>query len=823
MKTEQKSAQKTSGGSKWNLSRLGLELKNPSWWIEVICVAIAYFAISWIVSNTIRKISVPTPVWPGAGVIVGLILTWGRSRWLGIFLGALYLNSHRSGLSFPALIAAIGSTVGTLITASLIIRFTRTSFPFYQVRHVVIFSLCSIFTGTIFQTITGVAAYILSGRYIGESSLGFFLPWWIGDSIGVLLFAPLTLVWLRSPRDTAIKSWFEWEVLIALASLIAVAYLSFYNSEPLEYLLLPPLLWSAFRFGARLTTLLVMLIGMTASVATSYKFGIFYKAILQGDSLLLLQIFMGVIALTTMITLAIVEENRKANLDLQKANADLEQRVLDRTSDLRQSETKALELAAKAEAANQAKSAFIANMSHELRSPLNAVLGFSQLMMRAKNLATEHYESASIINRSGDYLLTLINNILDLSKIEAGKTTLNLQTFDLEYLLDDIEDTFQLRAINAGLNLVVECDRNVPRYISTDEIKLRQVLINLIGNALKFTKHGSVLLHVENVNTPDIVEPSIPTIILNFRVSDTGVGIAAEELSELFVSFSQAQAGREKQEGTGLGLAISRRFVQLMGGEISVTSEPGKGSTFQFQIHAQLGRELVSDLTEKRRALALAPDQPSYKILVVDDKPVNCQLLVKLLTPMGFEVKEACNGQDAIAIWDQWEPHLIWMDMRMPVMDGYEATKYIKSTIKGNATAIIALTASVFEEEKAIVLSVGCDDFIRKPFREQVIFDALAKHLGVKYIYENIHQEHEASFSSGISLTSENLKIMPDHWIMQLYRSSLEADKNIAVSLIGEIPSTEDFLVRSLTKLVRNFQFEELIDLTEPLLSNHIE
>ncbi|GBO56677.1 circadian input kinase A [Pseudanabaena sp. lw0831] len=789
--------------------------------------------MSWLVAKIIvSNVKAPSPVWPGAGFNVGFLLVWGRSRWLGIFLGTLYLNLHRNWLEVlaPSLAASAGSTIGSLITVSLILQFTRTKYPFNQVHHVVIFALCSIFSGTIFQTVAGITAYIVTERYVWENFFNrLFLPWWIGDSVGVLIFAPLVLTWLRSHQHTPIKSWINWEVLTALTSLVFVGYLSLYDSQPLEYLLLPPLLWSAFRFGAKLTTLLIMLVSMTASVATAYRFGVFYKAITQGDSLLLLQIFMSVIAMTTMITLAIVEENRKANMGLQRANADLEQRVLDRTSDLRQSESMALELAAKAEAANQAKSTFIANMSHELRSPLNAVLGFSQMMMRAKNLATEHLESASIINRSGDYLLTLINNILDLSKIEAGKTTLNLQTFDLEHLLDDVEDMFQLRAINAGLNLVFERDPNVPHYIYTDEIKLRQVLINLIGNAIKFTKNGSVLLHVTNINTPInesiyIEDPSNPKLILNFSVSDTGVGIAAEELSELFVSFSQAQAGREKQEGTGLGLAISRRFVQLMGGDISVTSELGKGSTFQFQIHAQLGKELVSGIIDKRRALALAPDQPNYKILVVDDKPVNCQLLVKLLTPMGFEVQEASNGQEAIAIWDRWEPHLIWMDMRMPVMDGYEATKYIKSTVKGNATAVIALTASVLEEEKAIVLSVGCDDFIRKPFREQIIFDALAKHLGVKYIYENIqHHKHEIDFPSEILLTSENLKVMPDSWIMQLYRASLEADKNIVINLIGQIPESETFLVRSLTKLARNYQFEKLIDLTEPLLSTHIE
>ena len=206
---------------------------------------------------------------------------------------------------------------------------------------------------------------------------------------------------------------------------------------------------------------------------------------------------------------------------------------------------------------------------------------------------------------------------------------------------------------------------------------------------------------------------------LNFRVSDTGVGIASEELDKLFEAFTQTESGRESQEGTGLGLAISRQFVQLMGGDITVTSELGKGTTFNFSIQPQLGNEIIGETSDKRQVIALAPNQPDYKILVVDDKPINRQLLVRLLVPLGFEVREASNGQEAIVMWEAWQPHLIWMDMRMPVMDGYEATKYIKSTTQGNATAIIALTASVLEQERAIILSAGCDDFMRKPFKEQ--------------------------------------------------------------------------------------------------------
>ena len=815
----------TNQTSNFNLARFGIELKNPRWWIEIAIIAIAYFVISGMVVYGIPKTpSTPSPIWPGAGLNVGLLLTWRRSRWLGVFLGAFFYNLHRRGLTifFPPLGASIGMTIGTLITVSLILHFTRTTYPLRKVRNIVIFLLCAIFTGTIFQTTVGILSYSSLIINVWQNFPKNFFIWWIGDSVSVLIFAPLVFVWLRSPSDSKIKSWLSWEIITAISSLLLVAYLAFYKSQPFEYLLLPPLLWSAFRFGSKFTTLTVMLVSMTASYATAQEVGVFYKPQVDGNSVLLLQVFMGVIAVTTMLVLAIVSENDRANLRLQRANIDLELRVTARTHELQKSEANARELATKAESANQAKSVFIANMSHELRSPLNAVMGFSQLMMRTPDLPIEHYENAGIIHRSGDYLLTLINNILDLSKVEAGKEPLNIHNFDLYHLLDDIEDMLHIQATNAGLILIFERQDNVPRYIYTDEIKLRQILTNLLGNAIKFTEVGTIVLNVTNISTN--VSALANDCILNFIVQDTGVGIAPEEISSLFVSFSQAQAGKEKQEGTGLGLAISLKFVQLLGGDITVTSELGKGTTFQFQIQAQLGEEFIvdqiDDQTEKKRTLALAPDQPIYKILVVDDKPDNCQLLLKLLRPLGFEVQEASNGKEAIAIWERWEPHLIWMDMRMPVMDGYEATKYIKATTKGNATAVIALTASVLEEEKAIVLSIGCDDFLRKPFKEQVIFDTLAKHLGVKYIYEKIPTyEHEIDIFQETLISSENLKIMPDSWIMRLYESSLEADKNLVMQIIGEIPDQETFLVRSLTKFARNFQFEKLIDLAEPLLS----
>ncbi|HBW57512.1 MAG TPA: hypothetical protein DEF27_06775, partial [Oscillatoriales bacterium UBA8482] len=335
-----------------------------------------------------------------------------------------------------------------------------------------------------------------------------------------------------------------------------------------------------------------------------------------------------------------------------------------------------------------------------------------------------------------------------------------------------------------------------------------------------FTSQGEVILSVNSQENKDNQNQS-----LNFQIRDTGKGISEAELTNLFEAFSQTESGREAQEGTGLGLLISRQFVQLMGGDITVESELGKGATFQFSISVELGQESTKiEQINLQRVLALAPEQPTYKILTVDDKAINCQLLIKLLSPLGFEVKEASNGIEAINIWKEWQPHLIFMDMRMPVMDGYEATKYIKSTTQGNTTAIVALTASVLEEEKAIILSAGCDDFMRKPFKESTIFEVLTKHLGVKYIYEH-KTDGNSQIGGAINelsrLTTEQFQIMPQEWVIRLYQAVLEADEQQIMRLIPEIPETETYLATSLTKLVRQFQFEQIIDLIEPFIGDY--
>ena len=330
-----------------------------------------------------------------------------------------------------------------------------------------------------------------------------------------------------------------------------------------------------------------------------------------------------------------------------------------------------------AEAANRAKSQFLANMSHELRTPLNAILGFSQLMGRDSNLSPYHQQSLKVINASGNHLLTLINDVLEMSKIEAGTVSLSTTAFDLSHLLGTVKDMFQVQAREKSLTLRVEVDAAVPQYVVGDEGKVRQVLINLLGNAIKFTQVGQVCLQVQ---TQTVLEAEPRTDgVLTFAISDTGPGIPDDVIPLLFKPFVQALHHVPGEGGSGLGLAITRQFVELMGGTIDVATTVGQGTTFTVQIPAQATEApVVQPPTSPQSIRQIARNHPGYRILVVDDRPENRTPLSHLLQSAGFDIREAQNGQEAIDIWETWQPHLIWMDMRMPVMDGYEATWRIR-------------------------------------------------------------------------------------------------------------------------------------------------
>jgi PAS domain S-box-containing protein len=471
-----------------------------------------------------------------------------------------------------------------------------------------------------------------------------------------------------------------------------------------------------------------------------------------------------------------------------------------------------------AEAANQAKSIFLANMSHELRTPLNAILGFAQLMTHDPLLGSDQRENLNIIRRSGEHLLGLINDVLEMSKIEAGRETLQERSFDLYLMLEGLEDLFRLRAQEKGLMLILEQNPGVPRYVRMDEAKLRQVLMNLVGNAIKFTDEGGVTLRVRH--DP---QPASDRHWLHFEVEDTGPGIAEEELDALFDPFVQTETGRRSQEGTGLGLTISQRFVHLMGGELTVRTQVGRGSIFKFDVKMELADPSEMHREEPRqRVVGLEPDQPTYRLLIAEDSVANRKLLVSILAPLGFDVREAADGREAIEIWKQWEPHLIWMDLRMPVLDGYAATKKIKATPQGQATVIVALTASAFEEDRAMLVRGGCDHFLRKPFREEEIYDTLAQYLGVRFIYEEAElgeafKEIEGPPSTALGAeTLASLKKLPESWMTSLNQAAAQLDADLVLDLVDRIRDRDGALADTLHALVRDFRFDLIMSLTEP-------
>ena len=481
---------------------------------------------------------------------------------------------------------------------------------------------------------------------------------------------------------------------------------------------------------------------------------------------------------------------------------------------------KALQVAKEhAEAANRAKSLFLANMSHELRTPLNAILGFSKLIARDQELPEKYQEFIEIINRSGQHLLKLINDVLDISKIEAGQVSLTMAVFDVQSLLKGVEEIFYSQAGAKGLDFAMVAS-SLPEYLLGDEGKVRQILINLLGNAVKYTQRGGIELSISMSARKEGEDQE--DVNIHFCVEDSGAGISSGHLETIFSPFFQINDEGSKSSGTGLGLAICRDLVRLMHGEIWAESELGKGTRF----HVQLPFQIVDDAEgEKVNGMeyapsipvGLAPGQPSYRILVVEDREESRILLSTLLQRSGFTVKVAENGKKAVELLSSWSPQLIWMDIQMPVMDGLEATRQIREMSKGKTVPIVALTAHAFAEEQQDILGAGCDDIVLKPFQEKEIFATMSRFLDVKYRYEDFANGQQRKDIAGTGKSRGDLKLLLQNGITRRWLDDIE---HALVELNSEqINTCIDCLEAAhpakatMATLAYNFQYDILLEM----------
>lgn len=705
-------------------------MKSKTTLVEILIVAITYFLISEVRSVFLAIPKAGSPIWPGAGVALASVLLKGYLMGIGVALGNIMVNFYEIGWTTDALIMnfnfTLGNTLETLLAAYFIRKFLVNFRLFSRVKDILIFVIFAGLISPMVSSTFGATTILLVGRISADLYPNLWFSWWIGDMVGILVFAPVLLVFDQGFNDFRQKvqhRWMEGMVLVFIA--LVIFQIIFIKDYPIEYMLLPLLVWVVFRFGQWAATLLLLIGSVIAIFATANNSGPFIHSNIT-ESLILLQSFVGVFSLTTLTLSAVICENEQAKKRLETANLQLQH--LDRLKD-----------------------EFLANTSHELRTPLNGIIGIAESLIDGVTgeLPIPTRANLAMISSSGRRLSNLVNDLLDFSKLKHKTLNLQLKPIDLRSLME-IVFTLSLPLVgNKNLKLVNNLSRDLPAVIA-DENRLQQILHNLIGNAIKFTEAGTIEISAQRISGDTTLKnlSSIPH--LEITISDTGIGIAEDKLERIFESFEQAEGSTERlYGGTGVGLTISKQLVELHGGQIWVKSRLGEGSKFSFTL--PLSSEKVENSSETLPLLkqftrvdlnpqpleprVIASPKGSAKLLIVDDEPINLQVLVNMLSLQNYTVIQATNGIEALELLNKgFKPDLVLLDVMMPKMTGYEVTQKIRETWQASEMPVLLLTAKNQVADLVAGFESGANDYLTKPVEKDELLARIKTHLNLLHL-----------------------------------------------------------------------------------------
>ncbi|MCA6597217.1 MAG: MASE1 domain-containing protein [Pseudanabaena sp. M046S1SP1A06QC] len=739
--------------------------------VAIVILGLIYYGIAEISRHIATTPQSVTPIWPPDGFASAAVLIFGYQILPGVLIGSFlaniwaFFNADNWYMAIASVLQvvgiAIGTTLGTGFGNYLFRQIMKRRNLFRRLNDVYKFLLLIGLIPPMINATVGVVCLCL-GSKVSWSVFGtVWLTWWISNVAGICIFTPAILSWyefylkhLNTIQDakqfpfsaqiqiSRLNLWRVFETTTLIITVICLSLASFYEEFDLEYMLIPCLVWTVLRFGHLGATNLIVVITMIAILGTVKRFGAF------GDesvySLIGLQSFIVVMVVTTLSLIAILAEKQQAIASLQQSKIRLVNKSiqlessktsLNETALMLERQNLALTEAKKAaEEANRTKTEFISNMSHELRTPLNAILGLVQLLQESKNIDRQERLDIQTIYQSGKHLLNLIDDILDISKIEAGKMDLHLQDVYLFSLLQDLVEIIRVQANQKNIEFIYSFSPDLPRIVHTDNKRLRQILLNLLSNAVKFTNKGHIIFRVYFPQVDVDTTETSTNILINFEVEDSGIGISVDKLESIFLAFEQAGETHLKSLGTGLGLAISQKIAKMMGSKIVVSSQLGVGSIFQFSVKFQVPE---SNLSVKPNVSIIGGNSVfeqnlsqklPLKILIAEDNIVNQKVAHRILSRLGYEADIVTNGLKVLEALNKHSYDVIFMDVQMPEMDGLEATKKIvNDPHRLHRPYIIAMTAGAMEGDREICLESGMDDYISKPVNVNLLVDALLR------------------------------------------------------------------------------------------------